>query len=895
MRYNTIIKRFQTVLLVTLLPVFMWSQQVTYENAKNKATAFLSRQHISSAGVQSAPKKAPELTVAIDRDEFYVFNDKANGGFVVVSGDERMPEILGFSTEGTIDSDSIPCNIKAWLEEYADQVNYLREHPDAEVTTANSPERETIPPLIDCIFFQSSPFNDKCPILPNGRRCAAGCVAIAMAQIMFYYQWPEQTSMTIPGYTTSRFQFEMPDIPVTTIDWDNILGGNSYNKGNYNNVQADAAATLTLLCGASVQMDYSGQSGAISDDAAAALRQYFDYDAQLDLLSRYLYNDDDWGQLLYDELKEGRPVYYAGANSTAGHAFVIDGYGYEGEPYFHIKWGTNLYYPNAPLNSYFLLTDVGGWNNGQEAIIGIKPNDPNGPKEYAVVDDGKISFYYDKKIGNRTGTIYPGLRRCLDNGITECVFDPSFSGFKAKNLSYFFLNCHNLTSITGLEYLNTSDAIDIHSMFSGCNSLTDLDLSSFNTANATSLNHMFKGCSSLTNLDLSNFSTANVQDMMYMFLFCSSLTNLDLSGFNTANVIRMDGMFDSCSSLKKIDLSSFNTANVTSMLSMFYGCSSLTDLDLSNFNTANVTSLYEMFYGCSSLTDLDLSNFNTANVTSMDRMFYNCSSLKNLDLSSFNTANVTSLHEMFYGCSSLTHLDLSSFNTANVTSMHQMFSLCSSLTNLDLSSFNTANVTSMYEMFWLCSSLKSLDLSSFNTEKTTDTSLMFLACSSLTDLDLSRFNTANVTSMFRMFNGCSSLKKLDLSSFNTSNVSSMGKMFNWCRSLKTIYVSEGWDVSNVEDGGNQMFWYCDNLEGEKGTHYSEGLPSNIEYAHIDGGDENPGYLTYKESAGIEAVTSDLVPADVYRLDGIRVRTAAQGLAGLPAGVYIVGRKKIIIP
>ena len=185
--------------------------------------------------------------------------------------------------------------------------------------------------------------------------------------------------------------------------------------------------------------------------------------------------------------------------------------------------------------------------------------------------------------------------------------------------------------------------------------------------------YMFSGCSSLTALDLSSFNTQNVTEMEYMFSGCSSLTALDVSGFNTQNVTRMDGMFYNCSGLTSLDLSSFNTQNVANMSSMFSGCNGLTSLDMSGFDTQNVTDMNNMFNSCSGLTSLDLSGFNTQNVTNMRYMFYGCSSLTALDLSSFNTQNVTDMSGMFSGCSGLTSLDVSGFNTQNVTEMSSMF------------------------------------------------------------------------------------------------------------------------------------------------------------------------------------------------------------------------------
>ena len=149
----------------------------------------------------------------------------------------------------------------------------------------------------------------------------------------------------------------------------------------------------------------------------------------------------------------------------------------------------------------------------------------------------------------------------------------------------------------------------------------------------------------------------NIKSLAYLFSGCKSLTNIDLSNFNTQNITNMSGMFSECNSLTNIDLSNFNTQNVTNMMAMFYECNSLTNIDLSNFNTQNVTNMRYMFYKCNSLTNIDLSNFNTQNVTDMYSMFNKCNSLTNIDLSNFNTQNVTDMRNMFFKCNSLIKLN----------------------------------------------------------------------------------------------------------------------------------------------------------------------------------------------------------------------------------------------
>ena len=923
---TTVFTRTTSFLLLwaSMLPVF--AQQVTQETAKEKALAFFHQSNSKHSQVRGVPYKQPVLSLANNQDELYVFNDKANGGWVVISGDERMPDVLSYSYNGQYDVDNLPNNMKAWMENYAEQVKYLRAHPESRVTRGSAPERDNINPMLTCGFDQNSPYNNKCPV-DNGIQCMTGCVATAMAQIMHYYQWPKQTTETVPGYITCGYSYELPDKPITPIDWDNIL--DNYSSENYNEKQVDAISTLMLLCGMSVGTNYTiNGSGAIIEYAAIAYRNYFAYNNIVEHIHRSYYNADAWEEIIYDELKSSRPVLYGGYTEFGeGHAMVIDGYK---DGYFHVNWGWGGY------ETYSLMINLEEWegNTIGEAVVGIQPASDDFPDWYAVLDDGKMTLYYDKEKSHRSGTIL--TRKDKSSGyadwwssyadysekITECVIDPSFANIRPKFLLSLFYGLDKMESIYGIENLNTSMAYSMAGMFQGCSSLTSLDVSSLNTSNVMEMPGMFEGCSSLTSLDVSGLNTENVTDMGYMFSGCSSLTSLDVGGLNTENVTSMGYMFSNCSNLTSLDMSGFKTDNVTNMDNMFMGCSGLASLDVSGFKTDNVTIMSGMFSGCSSLisldvgmfkndnvtrmdnmfsgcssltsldmsglktdnvttmslmfaycsslSSLDLSGFKTDNVTDMDRMFMGCSSLKDLNVSSFNTDKVTRMGYMFNDCSNLKNLDLSGFTTDNVRDMDWMFYGCSDLTNLDVSGFKTDNVESMYYMFYGCSSLKNLDVSSFNTENVRNMNGMFRDCSNLTSLDVSRFKTNNATSLYSMFEGCSSLMSLDVSGFNTEPETDIGSMFFGCSNvtlldlggfrtgkitnlsgmfwgcscLTTIVVSDNWGIDGLGNG-EYMFSGCSHLVGGMGTMYSE---DNIEsdYAHIDGGPDNPGYLTRKE-------------------------------------------------
>lgn len=199
----------------------------------------------------------------------------------------------------------------------------------------------------------------------------------------------------------------------------------------------------------------------------------------------------------------------------------------------------------------------------------------------------------------------------------------------------------------------------------------------------TTCSKWFSGCTNLTSIEgIENLNTSNVKYMNEMFGQCSNLETLDLSHFNTEKVGNMSNMFNGCTKLRDLNISSFNTENVTNMYGMFYGCSSLETLDLSHFNTRYVRKdgMNYMFNGCSSLSSLDVSNFITdKNSMQLDGLFQGCSSLQTLDLSSFDTRGAGSVNYLFDGCSALQTIYVSDlFKIYGVTSSN-MFRDCHSL------------------------------------------------------------------------------------------------------------------------------------------------------------------------------------------------------------------------
>ena len=233
-------------------------------------------------------------------------------------------------------------------------------------------------------------------------------------------------------------------------------------------------------------------------------------------------------------------------------------------------------------------------------------------------------------------------------------------------------------------------------------------------------------------------------------------------------------------------------------------------------------------------------SFTTAHFVNIEYMFEGWTNLKEIEgLEYFDMSQVVVARAAFFNCKSLISLDLSSKDMSSLKDAEQMFYLCSDLKTLKMAS-TSSQLLKMNDMFHGCSSLVDLDVSRMVTSGVSSFMDLFYECSSLTELDLSSFDTSKVTNMGNMFYGCTKLKKVYLQSFNTSKVGMMQSMFRGCKALESIIVGSEWTVANVTED-IYMFSGCVKIVGGSGTTYSNEHVGK-DYAHIDGGTGNPGYL-----------------------------------------------------
>ena len=365
---------------------------VSQQQALNSAKTFLYKKGLAVAAHEVRMVHRAPLKKATEAAAYYVFNADGDKGFVIVSGDDRTVPILGYADSGSFDTENLPVNMKVWLEGYEAQIRALGNSTTS--SPAKAPRKEieaskrSIPPLLTCIWNQDDPFNRNCPAFFSGVQCVTGCVATAMAQVMYYHRANSvsATQAEIEAYNCStswgdQGKIYVPAIPAgTTLDWDNMLDNYTGNEGT---TQKDAVAVLLAACGASVFMNYADADHGSSASCALipnALKTYFGYQADMKYCSPEQYGIDEWEKLIFNELDNGRPVIYDGQSAGGGHAFVVDGY--DGDGLFHVNWGWG-----GDSNGYFVLSVVNPHNNSgigasstgdgysmsQGALIGVQP------------------------------------------------------------------------------------------------------------------------------------------------------------------------------------------------------------------------------------------------------------------------------------------------------------------------------------------------------------------------------------------------------------------------------------------------------------------------------------------------------------------------------------------
>ena len=433
------------------------------------------------------------------------------------------------------------------------------------------------------------------------------------------------------------------------------------------------------------------------------------------------------------------------------------------------------------------VTSLGNWSVGRDLVLNsliesIPTNYSDGrnypvvysvysykhnKSAYSIYANETLTFYYDDRIhgGDRLPL---GQHYVMTKSV---VFDPSFANYHdITSTNGWFEGMKSLSSIKGLQYLDTRNVTDMGSMFEGCSSLTSIDLSSFNTSNVTNMQKMFMSCNNLSSLNLSSFNTSNVKNMEEMFCGCRLLNYLNLDNFDISDVTNTDKMFyDS-------GIQNLTMANATSIgEECFNWCSSLT-----NLNIPNALSIDDYaFIHCSNLTSVEIPKV----ISIGKHAFFGCTNLTSVEM-----PKVTSIGTYaFGGCTNLT-----SVNMPSVISIDTLaFCACSNLTSVYM-----PKVSSIKDRAFIdCLNLTSVELPNV----TFIDVLTFQGNNSLTDVNIPKVTSIGTGA----FGDCTKLTSINMPSVSLIGV----EAFYDCTSLTSVVIPEG--VTSI---GRTAFSGCTNLK-----------------------------------------------------------------------------------
>lgn len=375
------IKQLLSTIFISFIPLLCFSQPINETEAMDNVVSFLSMKTL----MNSSQRTKSKIHLSGKFSGLYAFD--YDGGFVLASSNAQMPPILGYSDKGCFaDAINNPCYrafIKQYSQIYRSDFHIYKPHYVA----------EAVEPLCHDNWHQYSPFNDMCPLAPDGEsRCTTGCVANSMAELMNYYDYPLQgTGYLEHNDSTGSGEILTSDLSSHTYDWAHILDNYS---NSYSTSDSKAVSQLLYDCGLSVHMRYGSESsGAQIIYQPIALVNNFGYDEGMQLYYRNFFNQVEWDSIMFNELNEGRPMLVGGWTGSGGHSYICDGYDKNGM--FHLRMG----YPDAEGTGYYYFNwstpdlpqwlDVNspeaGFNVLQSILVGVKPKEGDTPSHQRYI------------------------------------------------------------------------------------------------------------------------------------------------------------------------------------------------------------------------------------------------------------------------------------------------------------------------------------------------------------------------------------------------------------------------------------------------------------------------------------------------------------------------------
>lgn len=580
---------------ISLSSTELSAKGISYQNALDRALNSATLSYDMPQSRANGANVTYSLAYSAPSGSYFVF-DRSTGGYIIVSGDDRIYPVLADVTSGEFSSAEIAPAAKFMIDSYDKEILSLAGEDEQEQYIMDYYTKwNAILPLMTTEWNQNYPYNIYCPA-EGSTTCVTGCVATAMAQVVRrigYYKGSGYRESSLPNAQGGKVKF---DYAAYDFDFDNMF--DSYPSA-VTDEQLDQVGSLMLACGLSVRMGYgTSASAASSANVPLGLINNFGFDSkQTRLYSRSDFSQAKWESMLYSQLQLERPVYYSGASGTVGHAFVIDGYRPMGM--YHVNWGwggmSDGYYRLSALNpaQQGIGGGSGGFSAGQDMVIAVPQGEESGIHDFdlsgsiRIVSDGVYAVYYKSNgVSFINVSIGAAIVDSYGNIVTTATFWPAQQitatmALRHDSFSYDFTNiplspgnyriypayCPDGGQYTVAEkIINSSHYINLEVTESNEYIFTNIPLESYSSdihiAGMAEDNDIHRGCSGSLNFYVVNNGNKDYTDKISLTMLDGSSNELvtfssneiAIAGQTTSYVTSSFPVFDSTNALIPIGI-----------------------------------------------------------------------------------------------------------------------------------------------------------------------------------------------------------------------------------------------------------------------------------------------------------------------------------------------------
>ena len=437
--------KYLLLFLLVFVGINVFSEGVNLEQARKLAKNFYFEKYNQHQN-PLAFKDVDISSTIVDKDGaqvyYYVFQFNT-GGFVMVSAEDCLKPVFGYSFDSEYKTEGQPDNVKSWIGQYRDRISYARQHDlqptdeasqqwsyylTTDVSDFNIAQKSKgTGYLMTTKWDQSWPYNSLCPV-GEGGQAISGCVATGYAQCLYYWRFPEHGTGS-HCYTHDVYGQLCANFGNTYYRWNEMTDEPRIND--------TAVGELIYHIGVALDMNYSPTSSG-TWMYPERMEAHFNLSTDLQWVERDNYSDSQWKNLIMQQLDLGHVLPYVGYSNSGGHLWVCDGY--QDSEYYHMNWGWG-----GSFDGFFTLDDLQGFDYGNSVGINLYPDAETWGYPYYATGD-KVLTHLEGSLSDGSGPV----NDYLNNSLATWLIDPQTQN---DSVSSIILNIERFGIATDGDYL----------------------------------------------------------------------------------------------------------------------------------------------------------------------------------------------------------------------------------------------------------------------------------------------------------------------------------------------------------------------------------------------------------------------------------------------------------